>query len=394
MAHLRLAIVTPRFWPHVGDGPAHLLRLAESLLAAGHAVTVVTPQWKRSWPAQMMIGPVPLVRLHGRAHGGWGRLRWMFGLANYLHTLAASGLDGVLVAGLKHEAFVALGAERRTRTPTLLIAEEDDPGWERTAALGGRIAARCRESRAIVAPSSELAIELCQAGYLADRITVVPRRVSIPPPQSPKSRDDARAAVAAANYDLMTTANTQVALAVGRLDVAHCFGDLVRAWRIVTARRPEARLWIVGDGPDRERLYQQIGDLDQRFRVLLPGTFDCFDELLQASDMLVVPGSHRTAPLAMLEAQAAGLAVIAADTSALHAHVVPGQTGVLYPPGDFKALAAAVVELIEQPSAAVAFGAAARQAAQADPSPDSEAAAYVALIERLRRSANSPGQKR
>ena len=155
-----------------------------------------------------------------------------------------------------------------------------------TATLGSRIASRCQEARAIVATSNDLASELSQRGFAADRITVIDRTASIPPPRSPQARIDARAALAAVNYDLATTANTQVALAIGRLDVEHRFGDLVRAWRIVTARRPEARLWIVGDGPERERLYQQIGDLDQRFRALLPGTFDCLDELFQASDAL------------------------------------------------------------------------------------------------------------
>jgi glycosyltransferase involved in cell wall biosynthesis len=319
--------------------------------------------------------------LPGRTHGGWSTLRWMYGLASWLRE---NRLDGVLVAGLKPEAYVALGAARRTHTPTILIAGEDDAAWQRAAALGGRIAARCRECRAIVAPSNELAGELRQAGFSADRILVIARRVVVPPPQCPKARDDSRAAVAAVNYDLVTTANTQVALAVGRLDEAHRFGDLVRAWRIVTARRPEARLWIVGDGPDRERLYQQIGDLDQRFRAQLPGTFDCLDDLFRASDMLLVSGSHTAAPLAMLEAQAAGLPVIAADTPALRTHVAQGRTGLLYPPGDFKAVAAATLQLIEQPGVAVGYGAAAREKTQSAPTPHSEAAEYVALFERLR----------
>ena len=43
MAHtLRLAIAAPRFWPLVEDTSTHLLRLSESLHAAGHSVTVVS----------------------------------------------------------------------------------------------------------------------------------------------------------------------------------------------------------------------------------------------------------------------------------------------------------------------------------------------------------------
>ena len=89
-----------------------MLRLAESLTAAGHLVTVVTPQWKRSWPSQMVIGPVRLVRLRGRASGGWSSLRWMYALSRWLKEFAA-GLDAVLAAGLRQEAYVALGSARR-----------------------------------------------------------------------------------------------------------------------------------------------------------------------------------------------------------------------------------------------------------------------------------------
>src|SRR5437763_14747141 len=106
MAHLRLALVTPRFWPLVGDQPTHLLRLAESLAALGHTPIVVTPQWKRSWPRQMTIGAVSLVRLRGSGRGGWSTLRWMYSLASWL---GEQSLDAVIVAGIRHEAYVALG---------------------------------------------------------------------------------------------------------------------------------------------------------------------------------------------------------------------------------------------------------------------------------------------
>src|SRR5439155_7660852 len=137
------------------------------------------------------------------------------------------------VSGLKHEAYVALGAARRTGATTILLAGEDDLEWQRIATLGARIAARCHEARVIVAPTDEIAAALRSRGFAAECITTIPRTVILPPPCSAKSRDAARAALAATNYDLVTTANAQVALAVGRLDATHRFGDLVRAWRIV-----------------------------------------------------------------------------------------------------------------------------------------------------------------
>jgi len=381
IAHLRLAIVTPRFWPLVGDRPAHLLQLCDSLIALGHQPTIVTPRWQRSWPEQMMIGSLPLVRLRGSARGGWSTLRWMYSLSGWLREQAGR-LDAAIVAGLKQEAYVALGAARKIGVMMILLTEEDDLQWQQTATLGARIAARCRDARIIVAPTEGVAQSLARAGFANDCLTVIPRTAIVPPIPSASARDAARAALATANYDLVTASNAQVALAVGHLDAAHRFGDLVRAWRIVTARRSEARLWIVGDGPEREALYRQIGDLDQRFRALLPGTFDCLDELLQASDMLLVPAPRASPPQALVEAQASGLPVIAADGPAVRALITHEQTGVLYPAGDIKALADAVCGLIERPGTAIAYGSAARAAAQARPTPSDEAQAYIDLIQR------------
>jgi glycosyltransferase involved in cell wall biosynthesis len=357
----------------------HLAQLAESLIDLGHSPIIVTPQWKRSWPQQMIIGRISIVRLRGSARGGWSTLRWMYSLGSWLRDAAVTA-EAVLVTGMKQEAYVALGAAHRTGRPTILIAEEDDLAWQRTATLGSRVHDRCSSAQAIIASSGELSEALVGAGFVRQCITTIPRTAAIPPPQNPKGREQARSALATANYDLLTTASTQVALAIGRLEPANRFSDLVRAWRIVTARKPEARLWIVGDGPERERLYRQIGDLDQRFRAMLPGTFDCWHDLYSASDMLLAPAAHLTPPLVMLQAQAAGLPVIAADAAAIRPHIRHQKTGLLFPAGDFKALAAAVLELMEHRATAVRYGAAGRAAAQAATPPHQEAQAYVDLL--------------
>ncbi len=379
MAHtLRLAIAAPRFWPLVEDAATHLLRLSQSLIAAGHAVTVVSGLWQRAWPQQMVVGAAPLVRLPGAPRGGLATVRWMYSLASWLREQAPR-LDAVLVGGLRHEAFVAVRALAKSPVRVVLLAGEGDIAWQRSAAFGGRIAARCRQAGAIVAPSSELAGGLAAAGYARERLAVIPRRVSIPPPRGATQHDEARAALAATNYDLATTSTAPVALAAGRLDAEHRFGDLVRAWRIVTARRSEARLWIVGDGPMRDKLYRQISDLDQRFRVLIPGTFDCLAELLKAVDLFVSPAPHVVPPLALLEAMAAALPVLAADAPAIRA--LPGvESAMLFPVGDAKALGEAICQQFEHPAAGIVRASAIRQLVQAAPTPADEAAAYSEVL--------------
>lgn len=383
MAHpLRLAIAAPRFWPLIEDQPAHLLQLAESFVAAGHAPTVVTPLWKRTWPRQMIVGTVPLVRLRGSPASSLSLVRWMYSLSAWLREQAPQ-LRGVLVAGLRHEAYVALGTAKKTQTPVVLLAGEGDLAWQRKATFGSRISARCREAQAIVVPSEELADELARGGYARERLTVIPRRVPIPGPRNPVARDAARAALAAVNYDLVTTTTAPVALATGRLDAEHRLGDLVRAWRIVSARRSEARLWILGDGPLRDQLYYQIGDLDQRFRVLIPGTFDSLREIMQAADLFLAPAPHAVPPLALQQALAAGLPVVAADSPALQRLAGPDTTGMFVPPGDIKALADAISSHFDHPAAGIVRASAIRQQFQSGPTPADEAAAYVEVFDRL-----------
>src|SRR5262249_1995340 len=102
MAQLRLAIATPRFWPLIGDESNHLLNLANSLSAAGHRITIVSALWTGTWPRQISIGSIPLLRLRGAPRGGWGTLRWMYSLSGWLRGPVATELDGLIVAGLRH----------------------------------------------------------------------------------------------------------------------------------------------------------------------------------------------------------------------------------------------------------------------------------------------------
>jgi len=228
-----------------------------------------------------------------------------------------------------------------------------------------------------------MAAALLDAGFAAESIESVARGSMEMPALGPTSRDTARTSLAGVNADLVVTAKTIVALAVGRLDEAHRFGDLVRAWRIVTARQPDARLWIIGDGPERERLYRQIGDLDQRFRVVIPGTFDCLEELLQASDMLLIPSPFQTPPTVLLDARSIGPPAVVAQAPMAEKFIRNGETGIAYSLGDVKALAAAVLDLIEHPAMGIQLRAASRLESRSATTLVQEAQAYVEIIERM-----------
>lgn len=382
MAPYRLAIVTPRFWPLIDDRTTHLLRLAESLAAAGREMTVVTPRWTRAWPEHMTLGPISLVRLAGDGLGSFGTLRWLYALNRWLRERPRC--DAVLVSGLKHESYVVVRAGRVNQLPTMLLAHDECPSWQQSALLGARIAAECRQASKIIAPSVPAAEALLAAHYKSDQISIVPRNEEFSPGLTAENRAAARAALAAVNYDLATTSTAFVAVAIGRLDEHHRFGDLIRAWRVVTARHSDARLWLVGDGPERQRLYQQIGDLDQRFRAFLPGTFDCLTDLLAAANVLLVPGHHQTPPLAMLDAAAMGLPCLAADSpAARHCQSTCSQVQI-YALGDGKSLAAQVLAMLEKTAGKQSPSTPHYSQPKDRISPATEAARFLTIIDQLR----------
>jgi glycosyltransferase involved in cell wall biosynthesis len=378
--------VTPRFWPLAGEAETHLLRLADEFRTAGHAVQVVTAAWLRAWPQQIVVREIPVVRLRPPPRGGFTTLRYMYALAGWLKQNTGQ-FDVVLASTLRHEAYTAVGALAGSELPVVLQAERSGPGgdiaWQRSAAFGGRIARRCQGGTAFVATSRLVAQELRAAGYAEARTTTICRGVPIPPPQGSTTRDAAREALAGVNHDLATTTQQPVAVAIGRFVPESGLAHVVKAWRAVAARHPQARLWIVGDGPQREFLYRLVGDLDLRQRVLLPGVFAESQELLAAADVYIQPATSGGPTLGMAEALASGLPVVASDLPEHRAWIAGGETGLLVPAGDSRALAEAILQLLDDPARAVALGAAARSRIRESHTLQQSAEQYLELFQRL-----------
>ncbi len=380
---MRLALVTPRFWPLADDAATHLLRLAEQFQCAGHGVTIVTATWQGGWPREVQVREIPVVRLKGAPRGGWSTLRYMFGLSRWLKQ-HRDQLDTVLVTALRYEAYATLatlaGSPVRVVLQSELTGPVGDAAWQRTATFGSRIARRCCEAERIVAASGLVAAELTAAGYDAARVVVIPQGVPLPPPMSACKREQARAALAGVNHDLTTRNEDPVVVAVGRLVPESGFSNLLKAWKQVSARFPAARLWIIGDGPERDRLYQLTGDLDLRQRAFLPGIFSDYRELFEATDIYIEPGTAEGPVLPLAEALASGLTAVVTDLPNHRAWIEPNRTGLVVPPGDTTALATALVYLLEHPARRIDFGSAAREWIRQSHSLEDCAQQYLAAL--------------
>ena len=382
---LRLALVTRRFWPLVGGAEMAMANLAAEFRRQGHSVRIVTGRWEKHWPQEMVHREVPVTRLPHPRTRGWGTLRYMYSLSAWLHR-EKSNFDAVLVSMLKHDAYCAVGALKDTSVPVILRGEGAGPGgdcfWQQSARFGLRIRKRCQAASAFVAPSDAIAMELREAGYAAGQIARIDNGVAIPPPQSPSTRNAARAALGDANHDLRLEPNAKLAVYTGRLHRDKGLLDLINAWRPIAERWPSARLWLAGEGPQREELFRRISDLDLKYRICLPGAFDDTEEVLEAADMFILPSYSEGMSLSLLEAMAAGLPAIASDIAGNRALVADDQSGLLVPPRDVRALSLAVVRLIEQPALRAALGSRARQDVQEKYSLEKMGREHLELIRR------------
>lgn len=383
---LRLALVTRRFWPLVGGAEMAMANLAAEFRRQGHSVRIVTSRWEKHWPLEMVHREVPVTRLPHPRTRGWGTLRYMYALSAWLHR-EKYNLDAVLVSMLKHDAYCAVGALQKSGVPVILRGEGAGLGgdcvWQQTARFGLRIRKRCQGASAFIAPSDAIALELREAGYAAERIARIDNGVAIPPPQSPATRDAARAALGDANSDLRLEPNAPLAVYTGRLHPDKGLLDLVNAWRPITERWPTARMWLVGEGPQREELFHRVSDLDLKYRICLPGAFDDTEQVLEAADMFILPSYSEGMSLSLLEAMAAGIPVIASDIAGNRALVAHEQSGLLVPPRDVRGLSLAIARLLEQPALRVALGSRARQEVQAKYSLEKMGREHLKLIERL-----------
>lgn len=140
---------------------------------------------------------------------------------------------------------------------------------------------------------------------------------------------------------------------------------------------------VVGDGPDRERLEEELAarGLDRRFDLV--GDVPDAGPFLDRASLFVLSSRSEGLPMAVLEAMAAGLPVVATAVGGIPEVVRDGSSGLLAPPGDAAALGSALAELASNPERAAAFGTAGRRLIDEEFSIERCRQAHRELYERL-----------
>ena len=334
---MKIALITRRYPPLIGGAEKVLSYLARALAEEGPEVTVLTAH-----PPGLNVPETETLEMP--RGGGWltvvrlptSRLRflgtWLY-MRNLRRWLATHELDIAYVSMLKHDAYVTVGEGARRGFHVVLRPEgagaTGDVAWQSWGRFGRRIAERCKMADAIVSISSAVAGELRSAGYDPSRIHALPNGVPIPDPPWQRRAE---------------WRSSPRAVFVGRLAKEKGLDTLLTAWPAVLSAFPKARLTLLGEGPERAALEGQVSALGLGDFVELPGMSDDPERALRGCDLFVLPSREEGMSVALLEAMALGIPLVASSIPGNRRLIQDFQHGRLVPPDDPDGLARVMIE--------------------------------------------------
>lgn len=377
----KIAIVVSTYPPYRGGMGNAAARQATLFADFGHDVTVYAPSVAGRVDGVVKIKPLPI----------WFR----FGNAAFVPAVrqAVKDADVVVFHYPFFGAVEALSSLTLLPRQKLVVYYHHDPlgtgGWKRLIFwlhekifLGSllRRASRVVVSSISYAEHSHLTPFL---PYLQKNLRAIPFFV-----------DTTRFAPRERTPSLLLThglsTETPIVLFVGSLDSAHYFKGvpiLLKAWQVVVAKCPEAKLLLVGDGDCRAGYEAEAITLEIKDSVVFVGS--ATDELLpyyyNLASVCVFPSTDSTEAfgLVALEAMASGKPVVASNLPGVASLVRNHETGLLVEPRNQEVLAGALLSFLQDQLRAASLGVRARQIAEQDYSDAAVRERWRQLIEQL-----------
>lgn len=133
---------------------------------------------------------------------------------------------------------------------------------------------------------------------------------------------------------------------IGRLVELKGQKTLIEAFPTVLQSIPQAKLFLLGDGPQRDALNQRVAQLGLQNHIFFPGMVSDVPRWLKSVACNVLPSNSEVCSRAILECLAGGTPVIASDVGGNGELISHGQNGWLFPHGDSERLANLLVELL------------------------------------------------
>lgn len=360
---MRIAICSDSFEPEISGIVDSILTCGEELVRRGHHVLYLVPDYGTGAPPSARPG-LEVVRLRSMPvlsspTGQW-RLVPPFGAS--LRPLRRFAADVLHVHTPFGTGLEAIGASRRLKVPlvgTNHSAIEDFvayvPGLGRGLAGPARRYASWFYNRCalVTAPFGGLIDDMRSAGFRRPALALPnPVRLDRFTPAPPERREALRRSLGLSG---------RVILYAGRLAPEKNVDLLVEALARLRRERSDVALVVTGYGQAEAELRARSRALQLEGAVRFTGFVSEADlaDLYRVADVFAMMSTAETQSLALMNAYASGVPVVAAKARALP-HYVPSGCGLLVAPGDTAGLVAALQRLLDDEALRAAMGAEAR----------------------------------
>ncbi len=353
---MRILLVGRRFWPHGSlDSAAHLIQLASDMQRRGTLVEVLTPRYAASWTTELSFREIPIHRPAIAPRSDWSSGRYIRFLTRWM-VEKSPRYDLIFVDNAREETIAAVDAcrtstDRNGHCPVVVrmghSAGQSDLRWWETSRMGKRCENSARSANQIIVSGPTLQRSLISRGFSPQQVCRIDTGINTARRADHAKRIAARTALSAINRDLHAPADEPVAFCVTPMEKsANRIGDprgdqaihvMVQSARHLVARYPTLHLWFIGDGSQRDLVYETLRGDGVRASVAMPGSFGIMEDVFAASDVFVqidASGLDHFLPSAV----AAQLPIVAADLPEIRERLSLTATGTdmnkLEPPDD------------------------------------------------------------
>ena len=238
------------------------------------------------------------------------------------------------------------------------------------------VLARLKTCDRVVVISDFIRDQAVRHGVRSDRITTIPNAIEVATPPPAGTGTTIRRGLGVPD-------DAYLVGMIGRLDLEKGQVDAIDAFAALAARRDDVWFVIAGRGHDEARIWEHAAGSSAADRIIVAGFRSDVPALLASFDCFLHPSRREPFGLAILEAMAAGLPVVAYDEGGVPEIITSGHDGILAPPGDAGALAESLSHLYDDRSLARSIGERARATVATSFRPEDAGASFGEVVRQV-----------